>query len=366
MLATARQLEWMQVPALAQALAEKHAATAKQVEKAIKDIPRDAFYGLFRNNDGDLFLTMGDWAEKEDIDQWKAALEPLCDNLRTEAEAMPETVGLEGYVKIASGPERRTLYQEKEAYNKYLQRLGQVMGFIKSPWSEAMNIPGYPGPIAGTLAGGILGAGLGYGAGWLGEKLMPNQWEKNRLRRTLALTGGLAGAVPGAAWMTTNVLGGHPWYSTHMTKGELPKMPAPPKTPTASEKQALFGRPGGYPGYNTGMSTGAMGVPLDDLSNSIYRDPRVSNRLSPQQQVATTGLMESAYAARGGGPRIVTPVDVAKITAGMGSGYLSGLVVGKALGALTGMPPKTQDRLKDTGMWAGVIANLVPLAFGGR
>jgi hypothetical protein len=41
-------------------------------------------------------------------------------------------------------------------------------------------------------------------------------------------------------------------------------------------------------------------------------------------------------------------MDVARISAGMGSGYLSGAIVGKVLGTLTGMPGSTQDRLKQT------------------
>ena len=63
--------------------------------------------------------------------------------------------------------------------------------------------------------------------------------------------------------------------------------------------------------------------------------------------------------------RFVTPFDVARIAAGMGSGYLSGKLVGKGLGLLMGMPEETQEKLKNTGMFAGIIANLVPMAFGG-
>ena len=56
-------------------------------------------------------------------------------------------------------------------------------------------------------------------------------------------------------------------------------------------------------------------------------------------------------------------MDMGKITAGMGSGYLSGMIVGKVLGALTGMPETTQNRLKSTGMWAGMLANVAPIMF---
>jgi hypothetical protein len=58
-------------------------------------------------------------------------------------------------------------------------------------------------------------------------------------------------------------------------------------------------------------------------------------------------------------------MDMGRMAAGMGSGYLSGALVGKGLGLLFGMPESTQERLKETGMFAGVISNLVPVAFGG-
>ena len=53
------------------------------------------------------------------------------------------------------------------------------------------------------------------------------------------------------------------------------------------------------------------------------------------------------------------------MAAGMGSGYMSGALVGKALGTMMGMPQERQEQLKSTGLWAGMIANLVPIAFGG-
>jgi hypothetical protein len=64
-----------------------------------------------------------------------------------------------------------------------------------------------------------------------------------------------------------------------------------------------------------------------------------------------------------GGVRFITPLDMAKAAVGMGSGYLSGLLVGKGLGALTGMPEGAQDRLKQVGTYAGVVANLIPAMF---
>ena len=49
---------------------------------------------------------------------------------------------------------------------------------------------------------------------------------------------------------------------------------------------------------------------------------------------------------------------------GMGSGYVSGMLVGKALGALAGLKPHAQKQLQQAGTWAGFLTNVVPLAFG--
>jgi hypothetical protein len=48
----------------------------------------------------------------------------------------------------------------------------------------------------------------------------------------------------------------------------------------------------------------------------------------------------------------------------MGSGYVSGLVVGKTLGALAGLKPEAQQSLQQAGTWAGLLTNVVPMAFG--
>jgi len=102
-----------------------------------------------------------------------------------------------------------------------------------------------------------------------------------------------------------------------------------------------------------------------DFNRTIWEDQRVASRLEGPTQAAASGLVTGAAHMRGS-PRLVSPADIGRLTAGMGSGYVAGAVVGKALGALLGMPQQTQDKLKQTGMWAGVVANLVPLAFGVR
>jgi len=47
----------------------------------------------------------------------------------------------------------------------------------------------------------------------------------------------------------------------------------------------------------------------------------------------------------------------------MGTGWLSGMLVGKTLGALAGLRPESQKTLQQTGVWAGVLTNVVPKLF---
>lgn len=66
-----------------------------------------------------------------------------------------------------------------------------------------------PKHLQGMLAGGVLGAGVGYGLGYLGEQLLPEDWHKGRLRKTLGAAGAALGAAPGVARMGINVASGH-------------------------------------------------------------------------------------------------------------------------------------------------------------
>jgi hypothetical protein len=66
------------------------------------------------------------------------------------------------------------------------------------------------------------------------------------------------------------------------------------------------------------------------------------------------------------GSSYVTPSDMARLTAGMGVGYGSGLVAGKVLGTLTGMPPRVQNTLAQSGMYAGIVKAMVPMIYGLR
>jgi hypothetical protein len=50
----------------------------------------------------------------------------------------------------------------------------------------------------------------------------------------------------------------------------------------------------------------------------------------------------------------------------MGAGYASGLVAGKVLGTLLGMPPNVQKDFARIGMQANAIRSVLPVMFGAK
>jgi hypothetical protein len=285
----------------------------------------------------------------------------------------------------------------KLAYSKTLRNITDTLNL--TPGKMFGHIPNKPSPLAASLTGGVLGAGLGYGAGALAEKLLPENWERGKLRRTLALLGGGIGASPGALWGAFSLGNAQaPWSSWPYKPGdEIPTDSAldikdietpmyyPRKAGMAMEtlqeindtlakelpateilhiaKNAFAENP--MPGFST-FGVGVPPVPVDAFNRVIWGDPRVANRLDTPTQAAASAMMASA--SRMGMPGLqqsafVTPGQVGALAMGMGSGYLSGAIVGKALGALMGMPSGTQERLKNTGMWAGAVQALVPQLF---
>ena len=80
----------------------------------------------------------------------------------------------------------------------------------------------------------------------------------------------------------------------------------------------------------------------------------------------TMGAVHAAQQMPGGRDESgwVTPMQMAGLAAHMGVGYVSGALVGSALGMLTGMPAGPQQILKDTGMYLGIVKSVVPKLFG--
>ena len=83
----------------------------------------------------------------------------------------------------------------------------------------------------------------------------------------------------------------------------------------------------------------------------------------PAAAAAVSGLLAGTRAATG--QPYVSPYHVA-LTAAVagGKGYLTGMLAGKVLGALAGLPPAAQDELKRLGLWGGIISGVADSIFG--
>ncbi len=310
----------------------------------------------------------------------------------------------------------------KVAGSPWVNKTLQYLNFL--PGKYPGGIPNTASPVAAMATTGLLGAGLGYGAGWLGEKLMPEKWKKGRLRRTLALVGGLAGAVPGAMYGAWNVAGGKPFNAStlqnvpkHPTTGTSINVPAHSFDPAQREanEQKAFEEAGkigsAYSAANDslvielgkqyqaavdklaydmmadqraldGESTflvkhafldtfggsyapqrprGPLDINVDTLGNALW-----DVGAKPGTAAMTMGAVHAAQQMPGGRDESgwVTPMQMAGLAAHMGVGYVSGALVGSALGMLTGMPAGPQQTLKDTGMYLGIVKSVVPKLFG--
>lgn len=237
---------------------------------------------------------------------------------------------------------------------------GQAAGMIPAAWNKPL---GGPSPLVGMLASGALGAGGGYLLGrgleaWLPERAIG----PGGIRRTTALLGGMAGATlpfysglvgmrhpenadnPLAAWVRPNVMFG---------SVEKPASCCPEKI--AHELNLPAPDPGFSKAAEEAGGIFLRAIPVDDFNRVIMQDP-----FAPLQVKATAaGIVEAASQSLGG-YGLVSPFDIARTLANAGVGYLTGVAIGKTLGALAGMTPQAQTVLQGTGAMAGVLRSVIP------
>ncbi len=253
--------------------------------------------------------------------------------------------------------------------------------FLQGPadaFSAAQKPLGGPHPLSASIVGGLLGAGVGYGGGYLAEQLAGDSVEKGRLRRTGAILGGLGGAVPGAWWGATNMR--HPKETGGGLEAWTSGWPfQPPKAASVYDDLEL---PDPLAKSANPQASGAMylpSIPVDAFNRVVWqdvhrnpnpygtKDPYGDNEqplyTPPPVAAAISGIVAGAGAATG--MQHVSPWSVALTAATTaGKGYLSGLVLGKTLGALAGLRPEVQDRLQQVGLWGGLVTGAVNELFG--
>jgi hypothetical protein len=161
----------------------------------------------------ELTVTIARGAALPDHEKWAAMLSALDDRL---AEMLSQTLDNNNNASAplvstafnpAFNPVSNRVKAANHTYSPTLRGLGELSGYLPGgqlSWS----IPGVPRHLQGMLGGGLLGAGLGYGAGWLGSRMLPASWNRERLPRTMAILGSLTGVAPGAAALLSNLAKG--------------------------------------------------------------------------------------------------------------------------------------------------------------
>lgn len=230
---------------------------------------------------------------------------------------------------------RRPYSVDPKRYSGLMDQAGVVAQW----WPGTIGgIPNKPGPLSSLAVMGMLGAGAGNLAG-RALSYHPAFDSETVTNRATAL-GGLLGLLPGAAYMGMNAMAGKSALGGRVL--ELKKQSLLDPT--------LFSRP------NL--------IPVEQLQHMIWEDPDVAGRLPIHIAAATSALVEGANRHRRSETPFVTPADIARMAVGLGSGYTSGLLVGKALGGLFGVSDSAQEVLRRSGAAAGLLQTFVPLAFG--
>jgi hypothetical protein len=353
------ETEWQSVPSEVRRLVKLAAGPARVIHTLSYDLPDADAVSVWYNPDSQDALFHGTSGEK--AASWAESLSavPFVNNVVQVRQPIPVGDGGEPWLLVKKALQTPTV----------LGPIAMLAGHKPGVWPTA------PNTLTATLGSSLLGAGLGYGAGWLGEHLLPDdKFEKGKLRRTGAVLGGLLGGVP-SLWY--GIRGGYKQASLLPESPKIAEAKAGLEAALSPEERTLhpmFERAvarmfksadAGDGGFDPAPGGGgAMFLPriqTDQFNKVIWNDP-----FTPvSMRAATTGLLEAASMLRGG-VNVITPLDIARIGLGAGSGYASASLVGKTLGALAGLKPESQQELQRMGTWAGIITNVVPLAFGQR
>ena len=367
--------EWQQVGPTAVKLAEELRPAARRLQSLAGDLVTVAPIGYYLDRTGKTAAVRN---ESGDARNWE---------LETAKRAAERAIGTvhsdpPSAADIAAG---RWI---KAAYSPFLEDAKRWLSFVPDESADEAVIS--PGPVTGGLTTGILGAGLGYGTGYLLEQVLPRNWKRGRLRKTLATLGATPGLAAGGLGAWGNAVTDRSLNDSELLEG------GPGEYPLEKASSALGGdemlecryhawikqaarRYGealeelaghlkeaiGDVGFAAGQGPqqnkpGPLDINVDSLGRTLWE-----TGAKPDTSGTTMGAVHAAKQMPGSkGPDWATPQQMGQLAAGMGTGYASGALVGGALGALTGMPQQTQDTLKRTGMYLGVVESVVPKMFG--
>ena len=246
----------------------------------------------------------------------------------------------------------------KVAFSRTLRNIGEATNFLPGqyPWGTKNNA----NPLAASLTGGLVGAGIGYGAGKLIQNIAPG-WVSSRLARTLAAAGGAAGASPGLMWMYSAKRRGLPITENH----DIPPQGEKPVLLLEDDWQKMLqtntNKQGNDSFYSQQNPVDTIAINTNKLQQTLWEVDA-----SPQTAAATMGALHIAaqFPDPRAAPGYVTPHQVGLLGTALGAaggglqGYATGLVVGKTLNLLTGLPATRVGA--NAGAVLGIINSVVP------
>jgi hypothetical protein len=276
--------------------------------------------------------------------KYAVATAPLMEALYSEPYegdiwASPET-GQLAYAAMGDVPdfENEPWVRVKQAatVGEVMNPVGQIFGSTEGPLNSWY---GGPRPVASALAGGLLGTGLGYAGGSLAEWLMPHVFTPGAAKTRAVLLGGVLGATPGISGMAANHSEGKSVFDKAAAlKKACELVIGDQEVPTYIKFSALIFKPI---------------IDVNRFNEAIWGDPFTDE----SARALASGLVYGAGATRNSS--VVSPMDVARMAVGMGTGYASATLLGKTLGTLAGLSPQAQGALQQTGIWAGLIKSVV-------
>jgi hypothetical protein len=229
---------------------------------------------------------------------------------------------------------------------------------------------GGPTPLSNGIVSALMLGGLGYGTGALAERLFPERARRRgRLSKTLGLLGAGTGLGVGAlnAYANAQALK-RPYLKSLITSNDTPVV-----YPFEKESYVVnYGFNPANPMVPDAVGINQPTISVPQFNTALWRDVHkgmidpygpFGQHTPPPLAAAATGLMSGI--STGLQSPMIRPIDVVRGFASAGVGMATANVAGRTLSALAVLPPATQHKLQDLGLWGGMMHAAMPPLFRG-
>jgi hypothetical protein len=276
--------------------------------------------------------------------------------------------------------------------------------WLNAPYEWAGALTGGPSPLSNALVNAALVGGAGYLGGTLAENMLGVEpEERGRLRRILGLAGLGVGAIPSllTAYQNHNIsaAAGKPLgFSSLITPDASVPVPKYESSLPASRERAYGPGGSGQPtepdkikspygdfkaaelllddtlahygleldglvkeAFASGAST-LEPVRVDAFNRAIWNDVWQGGT-SPPVGAAASGVVTSVQQMYGNSD-LLSPRAFVNGLVAAGADYGTARLAGGVLGALGVMPPRTQTKLQEMGLWSGLMRGVTGTLLG--